>query len=799
MSQLEKNKELKDVIFYARKIVAVPSGEEDNEMIAATAVKNLSDYGFTIDQQGFEMLQTASKEDITTWYYEMADTLNKAVGGNHVYKPFYPNFPEEVMELSDLQRFVEQLAHYWVGYKPDGVNIKENIKSLEEHPLKILATIKDDEKEIISVAKKCFKNTLKSKQTPSNADLKNIINPYIRNIKNWTIDARVVENRNLLSYLYSQALMTRKNVEQMPELVTNDYMRIAKICSYLKESSHDCDEINFREIEKHKLSNISRPMRRFIAEGLESQHNLEEDVSRNKVQWKKLLQIIHIGEFKQFEKTNEVAYKLRNNQRLETYYGKIERAFATKDYNKILTLYGQRPGELIKNMNRILHLEVDKNNQYEMLHKLIKTCQTAFAKTRPEDLINFMEYIKSRTREDRLSIHNVKGVLVQSEQKYETIPKKTADLLIQLAKNGISEQIKTGVSYGKVYIDPNMKNMVLPKDIQDSSESLNSYTKGSRLPLEKNEDGTPKNIRTFIWWTNAADSRVDVDLSANLLKTNEEGQLKRVASIAYHGSYSGYGCVHSGDITDGGQHNGDGVCEYVDMDLKELKKENIDYVQIFINSYSGQSFKEFPCKIGWQEREELDKSEQFDIKAVKQYSDLSDDYKGITSIIVDVNNAEIIYTDAPDFRVRATSNSLDAVSAFDYILDRYGKRDRMTMDEIIHLAIDTNGGEIVENPKEADIIFTMDSYENKTENQRVITSKDQDVWLGEFMAPQNSEQDGTEIINDLHQKEAEKITSTLGNALENIDLSDIYSNDGSDSVYEEETVPPSLQNDEYEI
>ena len=163
------------LLFNSRKILVVPRGNEDNTNLAATALKNLSDYGFTINEEGFKALCTASEKEITDWYYDTSKKLNELAGGNHTYLPFYPNFPKEVMEASEVQLFVEQMAHYCFGYRPKGVDEKENIHSLEEHPLKVLMAIPNDEGEKHRIASEVFQNMMANKETPSADDYSNII------------------------------------------------------------------------------------------------------------------------------------------------------------------------------------------------------------------------------------------------------------------------------------------------------------------------------------------------------------------------------------------------------------------------------------------------------------------------------------------------------------------------------------------------------------------------------------------------------------------------------------------------
>lgn len=748
---------MKEIAFYARKIVAVPSGTENNTALAATAVKNLTDYGFVIDESGMKKLSTASKEDITNWYYKTAQTLNELAGGNHKYRPFYPDFPRDVMTKSDYELFVDQMIHYWTGYIPEGKDPKEGVKSLEEHDLKVLETIDgNNQKEVVDTAKAIFKNTLASKSNPSQGDVANIINAYINANPNWTNDARTCENRKTLSYIYAVALLRGKNTSNMPSLVTNDYMRIARLASLLK-ANNGMFVITPDSGETSPIGTLPRSMRRFIANGIDSQKNFEEDVARAKQDWKILLQKIHIGEFKNCQHANEVAVKLRNNQPLNTFYSRIENAFEQKRYSDVVKMYQSRPGEFIKNFNRMLTVNIDDPVQkIAYATQLINASKDVFSRTRPEDLVRFIAYMRARTREDMIPVHNVKGKLVVTDQKYAPIPKSTAQTFINIAKEGIAQQIRTGQSYGRVYLDPNMSKMPLPSDVKDTASAMNKYPKGARFSPEKDEHGQPKNIRAFVWWTNMdKDSRhsddiysyggergrVDLDLSCNFFKKSEDGTIYPAGATAYHSGYKHNGCTHSGDITNGGPAGGNGVTECIDMDIQELKKSGVDYVQLYVNSFTGQPLSEVPCLGGWQEREELDKSQTFDIKAVKQTSSLGEgDIRGVTQFLYDVKNDEIIWVDSPDLKAKTASNSLGAMSSMRLLLERYAKGDQMTMAEMVEVAVKANGGVFVDSPEKADTIFSVDAYQGRTEEQRVITAKDQDIWLGEFMSPQTPDE-----------------------------------------------------------
>lgn len=785
---------MENILFYARKAVTVPFGKEDNTVLAMTAVKNLSDLGFIPDGPGVEALKTASAPEITNWYYRTEKRFRELAGADHEYNPFYPNFPEQVMEASELELFLDQITHYisvviediagvtGSAWQPGGENRKKGKKSLEEHPLKVITTIREDRLE--DTVSDIFRNTLASKLIPSKEDTEKIINAYTSADPEWTKKASVVENRKVLSYLYTLAIVSGKDTAPLPPLVTGDYLRIAQVYSRmrslgtetLQDANTDRRQFDGR-VKQQRVTHLSKPLVRFFADGLDQLPNLEEDIQRNREQWKAIFRLMHVGTIKNKPRLAEAARKLRDGKKPATFYSEIDNAYRKGNYEKAVRMYASRPGEFLHALNRMLNVKVsdtEKRKKYAEL--LYQKAEETFPKARTEDLIRLVAYLRSRVRTDRLNIHSVKGKLVQTEKKHGPLDTGSAEAFIQLAKKAIAQQVKQP-SCGKVYIDDMLDMVPLPTEITDASDAMNAWPRGTRIPIEKNEDGTPKNIRVFVWWTNidrgGHTDRVDLDLSAELFHKagdKPEGALcEWEGSVSFHGTYNKFDgtIVHSGDITDGGAPGGDGVCEYVDINVKKLQEEcpNVDYIQIYINSYTGQPFSDVPCLGGWQEREELCQSDQFDPKAVKQTSMLACAGRGVSMAVVDVKNAEIVWMDAPYKKAVAASTSLDAAGAFDIILDRYMKGDQMTMKEMAGLFVEASGGELTESMEEADIVFSMDAIQDVKEGQRVITAKDQDIWLGEFMCPQEKktkeEEKSAGILPEEAEKEPEKSVAGL--------------------------------------
>lgn len=745
---------LRDYLFNNRQILVVPSGNENNELLAATALKNLENMGFTIGKRGYELLSTATSEDIQNWYYDTEEKLKEITGGNHRYKPFYPNFPEQVMNLSELDRFIDQISHYIFGYKPEEVNKKENVRSLEPFKLKVLEVFEESkEEEAMNLAEEIFKNTINTKMTLDPATLRDAVNAYMSIDDNWMDKTSNMTNRNLISYLYVKAINEGFDTHNMPKLVANDYIKIAKLYNLLKEyesSASSFKNFSFDEVENEKIKSLPNKMRRFIAEGLNKVRNLEEDVARDKSGFKALFRGIHIGEYKKLNNVNEVARKLRAGEPLETFYSKMEKFLRESRAFEATNLLEKRPGEFIKKFSRLYasieSIQDKKLADITMLN--FKQCLEKVSKeARLEDIVSLSTYLDSRLREGRLPIHNVNGNLFLSDKDpyINLFRREDVKDFQEIIKAGIKEQVKDAPEkYGRVYIEPDMYKMKLPSNIKDKSDTPHGYTKGSRLPIEGD-----KNIRFFIWWTNTETRKVDIDLSANiyghngqaipLVDFNDNGKsIAQICRIGFSESYNSFGCTHSGDIINGGNINGNGACEYIDVDFNKLKEKNAKYVQMYVNVYSGDTFHNLPnAEFGWQERKELDKSAQFNIKAVKSHSKCNGDYMGLTPIIIDVDNKEVIWVDSPDYHARTASTQHNA-TPISILMEKYAVNDGISMGEYANLVAVANGSMIVDTPEEADTLFMVNEYEDREDSQRVITSKDQDIWLGEMLVANNN-------------------------------------------------------------
>ena len=82
------------------------------EVYVATLLKNIESLGYTFSEEAIEILKKKNVDELKKMYLEVVSVLKKLVGANVVYKPLYPNFPEEVMEAEEVELYLNAILHY---------------------------------------------------------------------------------------------------------------------------------------------------------------------------------------------------------------------------------------------------------------------------------------------------------------------------------------------------------------------------------------------------------------------------------------------------------------------------------------------------------------------------------------------------------------------------------------------------------------------------------------------------------------------------------------------------------------
>ena len=309
---------------------------------------------------------------------------------------------------------------------------------------------------------------------------------------------------------------------------------------------------------------------------------------------------------------------------------------------------------------------------------------------------------------------------------------------------------------GKVYIDPEMKNFIVPFSQRSASKTLKTIVRGSHIPMNE----TTNVVRAFIWWTNKDDvdyngyyaygnGRVDIDLSAAAYDEN----WRFIDHVSYTNLRSdGIRAYHSGDITNGGSVNGNGVAEFLDVDITSAAK-NARYIVFQVYNYTEDNFCDLPnCRFGWMERMDMNSGEIFEPSTVEMAMDLTAQSNQAIPVVFDCVKREFIWCDlngnvgSTRYGGNNLESNLNKTTAACYAMVNMEKP---TLYDLTLLNAQARGN-VVNDRFDADIIFSNDQTREeeffikdnlgndvpvfkKTTDAKIVTAYDADYFMAQLL------------------------------------------------------------------
>lgn len=230
----------------------------------------------------------------------------------------------------------------------------------------------------------------------------------------------------------------------------------------------------------------------------------------------------------------------------------------------------------------------------------------------------------------------------------------------------------------RVYLTENTSFSYTPRSTKDTSDSLVETPRGATFIVDETKDGKMKPFSANIWWTNVLDkegreSRIDIDLSAILVYKDGKSE-----EVAYYNQQvvNSWGKIvtsHSGDFTNGGKPGGEGVSEFILLDLNGLKYDGIKEVFFYINLFNDSSVP-VPVKFSFGEVDDF--SGKFDPLALRNHCETTLDYKsGIGRMMgclrFEEDHTEFVWMDINNRKTDVYSNasSIENAEAYlDYVI-----------------------------------------------------------------------------------------------------------------------------------
>jgi hypothetical protein len=590
----------------------------------ASVVKDAERLGYAFSPKLMDACRVLSLEQLTTLHTDLIAELTRLRGAHRTLQPMYPNFPAQVMEMSECELYMNAILHYWTDgrYLPPA-EAKERYPLLDEVELTPIDLGNQEEFETL-FAQIVGANTALSEQ--DREDVAWFVTTYGDEI-GMLLPAAVPQKENM-AYLASR-LLTRTSRDRAAGYIgvycqtATDILRLAVALSG--------GDVSLATPTKFRT--FSRPERNLLLALIDrlSYTNAVEDMLRWKGRWIRLGEKLHPGELaKKYPNAARAFQTLRNDEPFTTFNGFIEKALTEKRVTETVARLSTRPGDFARRLDHLLRLDPAT----EVRETVLAAFADVAGRVSTPVLLQVRHHFAVRGESDGLRVFLPKGSVAKAQGIENNLPELPSEICAQViatCETALTERFSSLPPLGKVYVDPDLTDYMVPFALRSASKSLRTLVRGSRLSLPPCDV-----LRFFVWWKNGPE-RTDIDLSATLF----DAQFNYIDVLSYY-NLKGFGGVHSGDIVDAPE----GASEFIDVTLANVRKKDVRYVVMTLTSYTQQPYIELPeCFAGWMGRQKPGSGEVFEPGTVQDRLDITADTRIAIPLIIDVQESKVIWCD----------------------------------------------------------------------------------------------------------------------------------------------------------
>lgn len=664
-----------------------------NKPRAITIAAEMMHFGFLLDSEAINHLSAQSDEDLNNFYLEVIVWLKDVTGSKTTYKPFWKNFPNDVMSKSESELWLHQILHYLTNghYEPGALT--ENRPIAFEQPNYRKITAGDDAKylsiftSLLSVNSSLTKDDLETIKYMADTELELPYPDYIPFKENLTTLASLgldVPVKNVTDVLRIAVGMSGGDVS-LPAVPP------AKV----KTNRWSSSKSNNPARDLFKFKKFSRAERKYILGLLEKTNcDVRDCVSRSQ-RWIRLGEILHPGEYAtQFPRSAELFDDLRNHKP-KSWHSEVDKAFKTgstglEKFTNGVAKLSENPGEFLRKLDSLYRNGGDDKR---------KILLTTFNKIAPS-VSNKVLYEAYSHFEGRSKPVQGRSVMIKGARKRTKLPDiaplpiKEIDNIHNVILDSLNVKFQKLSPLGHVWIDEELKKIPLPTNMRSLNPSLAPTIRGQRTPLA-NKDA--KVIRAFVHWYDETGSQ-DIDLTATFISDRET---KR---IGWNGEHSGSIGCYSGDV----RHRKGPCAEYIDIDVKKSLSAGYKYVVLDARNYNGGSMTSVKDLVfGYMEREHPEANLSFVPNTLANCVKLTSDKSTTLVVMFDLTTMEYIFLDIDADGIPVASANVTQILA---AIKPYTELPKFSVHDLLFIHAANRGKSIVEKKEDATTSFEFETF-----------------------------------------------------------------------------------------
>lgn len=655
-----------------------------NKALVATMQANIMKYGYILDEAALNALSYTPKKFIVELNESLVTYFKTLFGDSYEYKPFYKNFPREVMEMSDCELFWNAILHYLTNgdFVPETQEVLRpyNMETGKKYSIIKLAT----EEEFDAIFTRL-------------CSINSSLTPMDKAIVEWFVNSRrELKLPNEVPFKETLCLLASLHVQGLPVKTTTDVLRIAVHMSG-GDISLPAVPKPYKTVWGQKVKNEARKAfkfgkfnrfeRKYILSLLENSNLDVSEMALKCERWLRLGEVIHPGEYRnQFPKTYEAFNTLRN-QKVKTWNSKVKAGFDAGISTGLKTLK-QRPGEFARQLDSLLR------NNWDQTNFILSEFTSVANKISNKVLFELAAHFEGRDKTTKRSVM-IKGKRTRKEiSDLAALPQSLIEDVQLSIYNTLYNKFKNEAALGNCWLDPELKKIPLPSNMRDMSLSAKPMIRGARMPFD-NPDA--KVIRAYVHWFDK-NASIDIDLSASLF-----GEKNILCTISYSNlRLENDIVVHSGDV----RHRLGACAEYIDIDVAKTLAAGYRYCLVDVRNFDGRTIKAVKPSFGFMEREYPESNKIWVPETVSNAYYLESESNNTFVCVLDLETKEYIMVDVDSGgKTFAIGDKTKIMETIKY----YTEPPKFSLYDLLKLHVSARGQE-VKHREDANNVFLFEDY-----------------------------------------------------------------------------------------
>ncbi|EJZ59847.1 hypothetical protein I1A_004200 [Pseudomonas fluorescens R124] len=310
----------------------------------ASAIREVAAFRCVLSETLIEQIGMLSPTELKHWLHGIVEILRRRSGAHVHHRPFYPDFPEQVLRATEAELYLNAVIHY--------LTLRRLPPTEESRPPLLEGNFIHWVIEPGSVHE--FESLLEplvsSRTSLSEEETADVV---------WFVR----EYKSDVFRLLPEAIPFREIRAQVGGALILHVAGDARVDAFLERNVETATDVLRLAVALSggdvslatattRFKAMKRSMRRLLLRLLDSIPNATEDVMRNAERWKRLAEVLHPGDYAdKYPRALDAITAARRDEAPATFGSRVETLLAQRDIATLTPLLQSRPGEFARRLD----------------------------------------------------------------------------------------------------------------------------------------------------------------------------------------------------------------------------------------------------------------------------------------------------------------------------------------------------------------------------------------------------------------------------------------------------------------